>query len=92
MDGLFLSIVLTDEKTNESVRIQVGNDGLAALTGRGDLLNWFCDQIPHFKGLLGDSLPEGRVIYVRVADLKYNRYTPTALGNGLSEAAPALLG
>lgn len=91
MDGLFLSVILTDEKRNESVRVLISDDGMAAVTGRGDLLNWFCEQIPHFRGLYGDSLPDGRSVYVHMSNAKDNRYTPVTLGHGIGLPAPSLL-
>lgn len=67
-----LSIILTDEVRNESVRVEIDED-TASVTGRGDVLNWFCEQVPHFRGLFGgESLPEGAKVYVRVRDVDNN--------------------
>jgi hypothetical protein len=59
-----VSLVVLDELTKDGVRIQVAKEnGRIYLIGRGDLLNWLCDQLTQFRGLEGDSLPDGRVIY-----------------------------
>ena len=63
-----MSVLLTDELTNESVRVEIVEGGIAGVTGRGNVLNWFCEQLPHFRDLMADSLPYSRDVYVRVSD------------------------
>ena len=77
-----LSIVLHDEKTGDAVRIEVSKEsGMAGLSGRGDLLNWFCLQVPQFMGVFDNSLPDGRHIHVRVSDTEKRKYTVGSLDN-----------
>lgn len=72
-----VSIALIDEKTGDGVRVMIDKKtGRAGMAGRGELLNWFCDQMPHFRGLLGNSLPNGRYIYARIPNTQLDEYAP----------------
>jgi hypothetical protein len=76
-----LSILLTDEKTGESVRVEIAKEnGSGWLAGSGELLNWFCEQVPQFRGMLGDSLPDGRHIYALQGDRKLQNYAVSTAG------------
>ena len=64
LHGLAAAFQFMDLVTRDGVIVQIGQSGRASIIGSGELLNWFCDQVPHFRGILGDSLPDGRYIYV----------------------------
>ena len=70
-----LSILLTNELTRESVRVEILPGGHAGVTGRGDVLNWFAEQVPHFNGLLERLMREAPVLYVPVGDAQNNEST-----------------
>jgi hypothetical protein len=69
------SFTVIEEPSGDAVRIEISPRGLAGLIGRPDLLNFFCDQLQQFRGLMGDSLPEGCRIHLRVADAELDHET-----------------
>jgi hypothetical protein len=64
------SLLFTDEKSGEYVRVEITHSGHAGVTGSGELLNYFADQSPHLRNLLGDSLPKGRSVHMRISDVQ----------------------
>jgi len=89
--GLAASFLLSDQMTQEAVRVQITPNGNAGVVGDGALLNWFCDQIPHFRGLLGESLPDGRPFYIRIRDAEDERFGVSFPRGNPCHAAPDIL-